>query len=298
MSSVHLDGTLGVIQIASMVTSVAYGITTLQSYTYFHRSGGDPVHLKIVIGLLWVLDTLHQCFLCHVAYSYSVTNYGNWVALTWETWSVAAALIVGTIMNLIVRSFFYSQVWKLSGKRWLLASPIILCSLGECVAMLDFGEKLEPAEPFAFLHPSSDAFYATIAFSIAADILLAVSQVALLWSHRSEFSRINSAIRIMVTISINTGLLSTFCAILMCISYVALPNTFVWAAFDVMLPKLLLNALLSSLNQRKELREIVNGNINQLSFPLSALPSSTATTGHDDKGQHLGPVLIEARSEP
>ncbi|EMD32385.1 hypothetical protein CERSUDRAFT_27689, partial [Gelatoporia subvermispora B] len=39
-------------------------------------------------GNFRILDTLHQIFASHLVYTYTVTNFGDIVALITETWSV------------------------------------------------------------------------------------------------------------------------------------------------------------------------------------------------------------------
>jgi len=84
----HLDGTLGALQIGAMISSMLYGVTMIQTYIYFHRGNTDSALSKSVIGFIWILDTLHQIFICHVTYTYTVTRYGDITPLQQQTWSM------------------------------------------------------------------------------------------------------------------------------------------------------------------------------------------------------------------
>jgi len=41
------------------LAGVFYGVTTHQTFVYFRRSGKDPLYTRLLVLLLWILDTLH-----------------------------------------------------------------------------------------------------------------------------------------------------------------------------------------------------------------------------------------------
>ncbi|OCH94237.1 hypothetical protein OBBRIDRAFT_182282 [Obba rivulosa] len=84
LKTFHLDGTLGAIQIGTILSSISTNIhlflPTLQ--------GSDLVQDRVISGF-W---TLYQFFVCHVAYTYTVTEFGDIAALTKEIWLVGLTI--------------------------------------------------------------------------------------------------------------------------------------------------------------------------------------------------------------
>jgi len=141
---------------------------------------------------------------------------------------------------------------------------------------------------FSTLHSISAIFYCGIIFSIVADVLVAISQVALLWKCRSNTPQTDTVIRTLIKYSINTGVLTSLCAVLMCITWVTLPNNLVYDIFFAALPTLLFNALLATLNARRELREAANAhgeaipNVSSIHLPTSSIIFAHTISSHDD----------------
>ncbi|EMD36380.1 hypothetical protein CERSUDRAFT_84517 [Gelatoporia subvermispora B] len=152
----QLDGTLGAIQIETMLSCVLYGVTVMQTYVYFNHSDRDSTLYKIAVSLsakiIWhdllkMLNTFHAAIFCHTAYTYTVTDYCDPGAMTKETWS--SNTFITAAMNLGVRGLFSLRIWRcesivlwlislrysdfcpVSGKHWTLAPMVIALSLGE-----------------------------------------------------------------------------------------------------------------------------------------------------------------------
>ncbi|KAI0916250.1 hypothetical protein AcV5_003243 [Taiwanofungus camphoratus] len=99
--------------------------------------------------------------------------------------------------------------------------------------------------------------YINLVSGLAADILIATSLCLFLSRHQTGSSRTNSIVRLLMVYSINTGILTSLCAFACLIIYAVLPlsKKFAFSAIYFVLPKLLLNALLATLNARQGLRE-------------------------------------------
>ncbi|EMD32467.1 hypothetical protein CERSUDRAFT_118804 [Gelatoporia subvermispora B] len=302
-AELKLNGTLGSIQLATMLTSTLYGITVLQTYVYSRRSSGDALYIKLAIYALWLLDTLHQAFIFHVSYTYTVTDFGEVLALTHETWSVEGIVIVSNIMYLGIRSIFCQRIWRLSNKNLWIVSLIMICSLGDFGALLAFEikQKTELHLQFLLLRRLSSAFYAAVTFTIVADLLIAISQTILLWKLRTRVLRTDSIVRTLILYSINTGIITAICALLLCITWAAIPTNLTFIIFFTLLPTLLLNALLATFNARQELREMSSANVISIPLTPTAQISSTSSPrnnrSYGDTRERVPVMPIEIKLE-
>ncbi|KAI6122006.1 hypothetical protein F5141DRAFT_1094115 [Pisolithus sp. B1] len=67
-----IPGGFGVALIGGLVSAMLYGITTLQTYVYYMHYSEDDSTTKFIVAAVWVLDTLHVSFMCHMLYYYLV----------------------------------------------------------------------------------------------------------------------------------------------------------------------------------------------------------------------------------
>lgn len=112
-----------------MITSVLYGITTLQTYFYFTYYPKDDQAIKTLVTGIWMLDTLHTGLVCHAMYHYLVSNYMNPSALAYGHWSLFVSIALNTLVAVLVQSFFAMRIFHLIKKprlRYWVTSFIML----------------------------------------------------------------------------------------------------------------------------------------------------------------------------
>ncbi|KAI0791246.1 hypothetical protein C8Q75DRAFT_67192 [Abortiporus biennis] len=75
--------------------------------------------------------------------------------------------------------------------------------------------------------------------------------------YRTGVTRVDRVINTLMTYMINTGLLTSICALLCLITFITLPGRYVYFAFYFVLSKFYVNALLATLNSRGALRQLM-----------------------------------------
>ncbi|EMD36384.1 hypothetical protein CERSUDRAFT_115380 [Gelatoporia subvermispora B] len=293
-SAINVRETYGAYMLGVILSACLYGITVVQTYTYYRRSPRDPMYLKYIIFSLWIFNTMHEVFLIQTAYFYLIISYGNPLAITVITWTYWAALVMSSIIEFIVKGLFCWRLLKL-GKRWRLIVPIAFFSICRLAGVNGASGCLN-----AFLHPSSrhcstalvgfeaskatyvtgntlnDLFYWTIASGVVGDILLAVAQAVILWNWRTGFKKTNNVVWTLMMYTINTCALTSVVDLVQLITFAVFRNseTLIYVAVYHQLPALYLNAILATYNAREELREAVHGRGAHITIPLSELPST------------------------
>ncbi|KAI0323955.1 hypothetical protein GY45DRAFT_1375938 [Cubamyces sp. BRFM 1775] len=102
------------------------------------------------------------------------------------------------------------------------------------------------------VHHFSWSFYAGFGAEVVADAIITISQCLLLVRMRTGLERTDSIISLMMKYSINTGLLTSICAILVLVTYEsAQPTNFIYFTFYFVYSKLYVNSLLATLNARR-----------------------------------------------
>ncbi|KAI0639617.1 hypothetical protein C8Q77DRAFT_76326 [Trametes polyzona] len=245
-----LTGSLGPMFTGVVLASCLYGVTTLQTYIYFVHDFADGKFLKYLVFFLWVLGTLRLALVSDAAYTYMVTDFDNLFAILKPLWSIfPSAVIVVGLNNAVVRG-----VWRLSGQNWWLASAIggmVLATLGSNMAFAVIAHTLAT---WFDLQGYSWLMSLTFACSMTADVLISSSLCILLAMRKTGYAKSDGIVKTLTMYSINTGLISTLCAALCLITYLKMPDNFVFMALYLVYPELLHNALLATYNSRPSLQ--------------------------------------------
>ncbi|CAA7262231.1 unnamed protein product [Cyclocybe aegerita] len=157
-----LDNSFGAIFIGMVIAGGLWGITTAQTYWYYTTYPKDPLGWKLLVAVVWALDTVHQALISSLF----------WIAK-------AATRISITDAN----NRYHTLVQYAQGS------------------------------------------------AMAGDILLAGTMLY----------------------AINTGAVTSLCAILTLMCVLAFPGTYIYGAFYFCVGRLYVNSMLASLNARKPL---------------------------------------------
>ncbi|KAL4250717.1 hypothetical protein ABKN59_005492 [Abortiporus biennis] len=224
----RLDDTLGAVFIGVTIAAILYGVTCVQTYTYYaEASKRDRLALRALIGALWILDGLQLAFVAHLLYYFVITNYFNPVALQTSPWSAEAFNVVTNIADLIVRSILIYRTWRSASAKFQQIGNI---------------EDLSPIKGLII------GVFSCIA---CIDTSIAVALVAILWGRRTGFERTDSQLQTLMVYSVHTGALTSLVAICVVITFATMPTKFIYIALFFTLPKFYINALLATLNARE-----------------------------------------------
>ncbi|OBZ76277.1 hypothetical protein A0H81_03452 [Grifola frondosa] len=320
-SPIKLDNTLGAMFLGNIFAAVFYGITNVQTFSYYKRNGKDPQSMKIMIFFLWILDGLHLALITDALYTYTVRDFTDLLAISVPTRSIVVHIIVEGITILIIRSFFCYRIWRLGQRSWAVVIAIVVLSLiefgtniGKSVSQhgrfgtnefhSNSGHRRMASLPhsqhsfrgilntphsskvssYFQLTKSAWILYLGLSAALAADVIVAVSLCWLLAKHRTGFKRTDSIIRVLMLYSINTCVLTIIFAFCCLITFITMPDSLIFLGFYFTLPKLYLNSFLATLNSRKHVREI-GSSTPVMSIPLSAMSGTrTAAASADGTG--------------
>ncbi|PCH40446.1 hypothetical protein WOLCODRAFT_16533 [Wolfiporia cocos MD-104 SS10] len=189
-----------------------YGITTIQTYTYYKRGRTEPVFMKLLLSelsldrllffgaysdLLWFLSSVHLALVTYTTYNYAVIDFANPLAMKHVIWSVP--FILQTHMDM----------------------PSVLYASWPWFSLPDVGVGLEIHDGRRFSLASFDdasqsdfsrVLYLGLGSIAFGDSLIAATLTVLLSRRRTGFS------------SIQTGTLTSLCAIACLIAGSSVPE--------------------------------------------------------------------------
>ncbi|KAL0954095.1 hypothetical protein HGRIS_005241 [Hohenbuehelia grisea] len=253
-----LDNTIGAAFVGVIVASLLLGVSLLQTWYYFATQNDRPA-VRILVAAVTVFDIVHQALISHAVYTYSITNFNNPAALSNLVWSLLVEVLFNGFTAFLVQSFLMLRVWHLSGRNVWITGFVATLVLGEFACVLAFVGQSINFKTYAELATLKPLSISVNALAAAGDLFIAVTLCALLHRSRTGFSRSNTMINKLIMFAVNTGFLTSLCAIASLISIVVAGNTFLYIAFFFCLGRLYSNSLLATLNARRMIRGASDG---------------------------------------
>lgn len=254
----QLDNTFGAAFLGMVFAAGLHGVSCVQAVYYFtHQT--DQWRTKLLVAAVMVFDTVHQALITHSIYTYMVTHYGVPEKLGLLVWSLIVEVLFNGFIAVLVQSFLTVRIWKLSGHSILLTGFTVLLVAGEFISVVAFTWLALKMDTFTELATLQSLSIVVNVLAAAGDVLIAGSLCYLLHSSRTGFQRSDSMINRLILFTVNTGLLTSLCALASLISITAAPTTFLYIPFFFCIGRLYTNSLLATLNARKMIRKSADG---------------------------------------
>lgn len=254
--STSIDTSFGALFDGALLAFVVYGITCSQVLKYYINYPQDSRSTKLLVAVIWMLDTLHRCITIHCLWFYLVSKgNGNLLLLQRANWSLIARTVPSEIAITLVECFFVMRIWIFSGKKnvsWILLIPIFISfafGIGYIIKAFRF-PLFSDALKEQWLVIS---YSATRAF---ADVLVSLVLCIMLYSagKQSYQSSKGGIIRTLLAYTLTTGVLASTFAVVVLIVYLVMPLNMIYIGVYEVYGTLFFSAMLTSLNSRKSLR--------------------------------------------
>jgi len=276
-----IRNTFGQILIATIVGTIFYGITLLQTGMYLNKyySKDRGIMVSLVI-FLCLMDTMTWILETYTVWFYFVVNYANPAALPVPVWSLKLEPGFTYTVALIANLFFIEKIYLVSNRNKFLALFLTLVALGS------WGSGLAiTALVFEFdLVSNTQINRATLTqkvFSTVMEFLITIFMCWLFKSNQSGISkRTDRTLTRLIVFSLSRGIVMNMVQLLYTIVYFVFPDQLYWVVFHFMLGKLFTNSVIASLN----VREMMRGKdyaIETGTFRLASRQITSANTGTD-----------------
>ncbi|KAJ7114886.1 hypothetical protein C8R44DRAFT_880946 [Mycena epipterygia] len=258
MSAPHspaLDGTLGALEIGTVVGTFLFGILTLQTFNYYRQFPADSKKLKLTVAVLWLLELAHVICSLQGIYLMTVTFYGqptSEIILNPPQSHIITILLSGGIDAII---FFGNRIRVLSGRSYVFFLCIALAILRVTIDIILMSSYWINKTGYADVIMKDHWEVVTAcAITPGGDMVIALSLCYHLWRVRkSEFNRTRNMVDTLMIWTVETAVVTCGAGFLQLILFLSRKDL-VFVAVFLMEPKLFSNAMLASLNGRARFR--------------------------------------------
>ncbi|KIK70199.1 hypothetical protein GYMLUDRAFT_34691 [Collybiopsis luxurians FD-317 M1] len=249
----NLGTTLGAAFIGYSISCIIFGISTMQTISYFIHYRRDPLNLKILVGFIWCTELIHQSLIAHALYHYTVSLFGSPLAVVSEPviWSLVTQVLVGAISGSIVKICFIIRVWKFSNHNIFVTaslSIVVIAQIGSILAWVVGAFRLKN-----ILDSASIKVVASLSLGMGAlaDLLIAVALCYYLRKLRTGYKESDSLLNTLVQYALNSGAITSVLSVMTLILYDARTLTFQYMAVYFVLSKMFAVSLMGALGTRK-----------------------------------------------
>ncbi|KAH8999883.1 hypothetical protein EDB86DRAFT_616776 [Lactarius hatsudake] len=200
---IPVDNIHGALLIATVLSSIIYGVTWSQVYSYYNNhSSRDRWPLRSFVAFLLLVDSANLVFLIYATYQLIITDFGDYEFTRFTPWSQAGVVLSTVVLEVSVQHFYAYRIYCLSWRSPYLPAAISIVSLTE------FGS----AYSLKHTHESElggfpGVFIATLSFKVLCDVLITVGMVYTLLSNRTRVRRTNNMLNILAIYAVNCGIL-------------------------------------------------------------------------------------------
>ncbi|KAJ7928382.1 hypothetical protein B0H13DRAFT_2311663 [Mycena leptocephala] len=249
-----MDVTYGAMFIGVLFAAFFQGVLT--AYIYYESFPDDLRRVKILVAIVWLLDATHLVLICQSCYHYLVTNWGNGPALLVSTHELDLHLIFVGLSTVLCQGFFLHRIWMFSKRNWILTGVLTAVCLAGFALEVVLCAQILPVPSVAYFSVHTSEVVALFSLGGIVDVAIALVLVFYLQQGRTHFDRTNFVVARVVHYTVATGLATSILAVACLAAYLAAPHTFIFIAMHFSLGRLYTNALLATLNSRRNLRQV------------------------------------------
>ncbi|KAI9435947.1 hypothetical protein H4582DRAFT_491393 [Lactarius indigo] len=280
---IPVDDIHGALLIATVLSSIIYGVTWSQVYSYYNSHfSRDRWPLKSFVAFLMLVDSANLVCLNHATYHLIITNFGDYEFDKFTPWSQAAVVISTVVLEVSVQHFYAYRIYCLGWRSPYLPAAISIVSLtefGEFIFLrsstpqnfhlilnrllrvigIVYSTQILKHRDVSELGGFPGIFIATLSVKVLCDVLITVGMVYTLLSNRSRVRRTNNVLNLLAIYAINCGILHLVFAISCVILFTRLQYTLICTPSLFIMVRLSLCAFMAILNSRDNLRETLDG---------------------------------------
>ncbi|KAI0790445.1 hypothetical protein C8Q75DRAFT_806369 [Abortiporus biennis] len=279
LSQIDLNNTIGVGFVGACITSMLFGITCLQAVQYYRsQAAQNDRFLWYYVAWLTVLDTAHQVLILQTFYHYTITHFDDPLALLKNYPLIGVSLLLTPLSDFFCQLFYIWRIWKLSRENKYLTGFCTLIGLLHFAFQLDMPIRTIRIPELLVAETSLQKIgIASLSLTLFKEFVYVYALSYLLVRSRTGFKKTDSIITKLIVIVISTGGFTIAIDFAGLIAYIVSPTTLFVFMFQMLLPKLLVNAVLTSLNLRSFVQQAAD-RISEPNFALSTIPPNTLST--------------------
>ncbi|KAJ7060865.1 hypothetical protein C8F01DRAFT_176014 [Mycena amicta] len=237
--------------IGSLLNFCLYGVLAVQIYVWRLSFPTDKPTIKWMVYLVFLVETVATALNGYDMYYWFADGFGDIVRFGKPHVSPFYTPILGSVMALVVQTFFCYRIYIIKRDAWWFCVFIVLVSLLQAAGGLGGGISAYLSANEEHDHNRIIFVYLWLIDEAVADTLIAITMTYLLLkAGQQQHRQTNDIVKRIVRLTVETNSASTIVAIISLALFFGTPNTTFFIAPTMVLAKLYANTLLVTFNNR------------------------------------------------
>ncbi|KAH9984079.1 hypothetical protein BJV74DRAFT_848836 [Russula compacta] len=268
----HIKETLGAILLGCMFSTALSGMTAVQTFLYYRLYPKDPRRIKLLVIIVWLLDSMHSAFICAATWDYLILHFGDKTYANVIPISIALSVACTASMTFLTHLFFSHRIYRLSKKNWYITTPlVVLAFLRLGAALVSTAEMGKLKSYHEFVQGYGYVFTLGLSTASTLDLLIVAVMCYFLQINRTGFREMDHIIDTIMMYTVNNGALTFVTTVVSLICWLSMPGNLVFLGLHFAISKRALpvefyrtpskdacivyaNSLIGTLNGRRSLR--------------------------------------------
>ncbi|KAF7360595.1 hypothetical protein MVEN_00790900 [Mycena venus] len=274
-----LGYTLGALEIGGILSTLFFGIATMQAYNYYKDYPKDLWYLKAMAITIWFFEFIHTILLWHAIFSLTITFFGQPEHIIAPPQTLYFTLLLSAIIATMVQLFFANRIRLFSGR---VLVPVV-ASIMSCLYLLG----MIAAVTITCVHNTlavlqTYRWLASLLFSLATviDAVIAAAMCYCLGRVRnSDYPKTRNIIDTLILWCIESTVAKTGASIIqLCLFLTRGESDFLWLIFILPRASLFSNSMFAALNGRNRVKSATDSDHASgptfITFNSTGVPSS------------------------
>ncbi|KAG2758263.1 hypothetical protein P692DRAFT_20710409 [Suillus brevipes Sb2] len=244
--------TYGALFIGCIIAALLFGLTSIQTFIYFQtHTGRWTKFYRLIVRLRVTLDAVHLALIVHCVYYYLVINFANVDALVEIVWSFKVNMYPQVLTVHVIHQLYSHRIWIVGRDRSKIFRiiPVRLLSIKSPLNGVLMVNRYTDKQSTGMFLNQWPSFIAMGAATVL-DIVITSSIWYLLANSRTGFSKTDCLITRLMCYTINSGCLTSICALTSIIMCAVMPYNFIFLSLQFILAKLYVNSYIALLNTK------------------------------------------------
>ncbi|THH21273.1 hypothetical protein EW146_g254 [Bondarzewia mesenterica] len=249
----NLTSTSGALLFGSFLSCVVWGASSFQTFLYFMNYESDPTSLKVMVSVLWVLDTANEILVLKSNWLILILEYGRISNLTVSQPELMHHTWVEAMVVFAVQSYFIRRIYLFTKKKWLFPACLVILSSWQLIGTVVY-QIIGYGRPLATLSTQREVGInmSLRGAAVVVDVAVTISMVYLLVRQDApSIGRSKRMIHRLLLITINSGMTTAIVASIVLILLAAQPDNLYYCMAELLLCSLYFSTFLANLNARR-----------------------------------------------
>ncbi|KAK0236450.1 hypothetical protein EDD85DRAFT_642225 [Armillaria nabsnona] len=246
-----IAGLTGPIIVGGLLNWGLLGTLSVQLYLYYLAFPNDRRFTKYLVYSMYVIELVQAILIAHDVFATFGYGFGDMDALTRVNLNGLTIPIMGALAAGVGQGFYAYRILTLSKSRII---PIFIICISAINSVASIITSIYAFQAGTITKLNTRKMYIVVGISCGAaalcDIVIAICMTYYLMRSTTNFRRTRILVTKIIRLTIETGSMTAFAALLNFVLFIALPYQISYLTPGVLAPKLYANAVYMVLNSR------------------------------------------------